>query len=98
MVLTLIDIRKIESYLAIKYGITLNTNDGADAGDYLNSSGTKIWEASSDASAFHNYIFGLFRDDTSTMYQKQSLSTEINNGITIYNGSGYAGIFPISIH
>ncbi|WP_372795608.1 LamG domain-containing protein, partial [Lutibacter sp.] len=67
---------KIESYLAIKYGITL-----ADAGigttkDYVNSDGALIWDHTSNAG--YNYdIAGIGRDDVSALNQKQSSS--INN-------------------
>ncbi len=38
--------QKIESYLAIKYGITNNNSAGGTAGDYIVSDGTTVWDAS----------------------------------------------------
>ncbi len=66
------NIRKVESYLALKYGITLD--NGTDPnGDYTSSGGTTIWDASVNAT-YHNDIIGIGRDDNSALYQKQSRS------------------------
>jgi hypothetical protein len=75
--LTASDRRKVETYLAIKYGITLDNTAGGDAGDYLNSDNTILWDASSN-STYHNDIAGIGRDDASCYIQKQSAS--INDG------------------
>lgn len=65
---------RIESYLAIKYGITLGTNGVSQ--DYVASDGTIIWDVS--ANSGYNYdIAGIGRDDDSDLYQKQSKS--VNN-------------------
>ncbi len=53
--------RKIETYLAIKYGITLQAN-------YVNTDGTVIYDVSSN----NKNIIGIGRDDSSTLLQKQS--------------------------
>ena len=55
------DRQKVESYLAIKYGITLRKN-------YLSSNSTNIF----DVSSFGYRIIGIARDDASALYQKQS--------------------------
>ncbi len=94
--LTLTDKQKIESYLAIKYGITLKTSDGGVNGDYLNSNGNTIWDATSDAGIFHNEVFGIARDDNGGLHQKQSKSVLSSTGLTVYSGTGYAGTFPSS--
>jgi len=86
--------QQIESYLAIKYGITLRTNDGGVNGDYLHSSTRTIWDASSDSGAFHNEVFAIARDDDSDLHQRQSKSILAPNGLTAYHGSGYSGTFP----
>ncbi|MEM8485054.1 MAG: T9SS type A sorting domain-containing protein [Bacteroidota bacterium] len=54
----------IESYLAIKYGLTINRN-------YVASDATVLWNASTNA-AYHNDVFGIARDDASDLNQKQS--------------------------
>ena len=92
--LSLTNKQQIESYLAIKYGITLRTNDGGVNGDYLHSSTRTIWDASSDSGAFHNEVFAIARDDDSDLHQRQSKSVLANNGLTAYHGSGYSGTFP----
>ena len=65
------DIMKVESYLAIKYGITLDATGGGTAGDYLATDGTTIWDAS-DGSGYHNDLVVVGRDDGEVLYQKQS--------------------------
>lgn len=53
------DRQKIESYLAIKYGITLNSGTQ----DYNASDGsTTFWDASSVGGYIYN-VFGIGRDD-----------------------------------
>ncbi len=73
---------RIQSYLAIKYGITLapdataGTNFEATTQDYVDSDGTVIWDESANAGYNHD-IAGIGRDDKSELNQKQSSS--INN-------------------
>lgn len=65
---------RIQSYLAIKYGITLGVNGTSQ--DYVDSDGTVIWDQS--ANVGYNYdIAGIGRDDASGLIQKQSRS--VNN-------------------
>ncbi len=62
---------RIQSYLAVKYGITLGVNGTSQ--DYVDSDGTVIWDQS--ANAGYNYdIAGIGRDDVSELNQKQSSS------------------------
>lgn len=71
---------RIQSYLGIKYGITLGVNGTSQ--DYVDSDGTVIWDQS--ANAGYNYdIAGIGRDDASELNQKQSQS--VNNAT---DGSG----------
>lgn len=81
---------KIQSYLAIKYGITLGVNGTSQ--DYVDSDGTVIWDQS--ANAGYNYdIAGIGRDDKSDLLQKQSSS--INNAT---DGTGpIEGILTIGL-
>lgn len=77
-------LRKIQSYLAVKYGITLNNSD-----NYVNSDNTVIWDKAVDGALYNNNIFGIARDDNSSLYQKQSYSANTNL-ITAYLGSRLA--------
>ena len=65
---------RIQSYLGIKYGITLGVNGTSQ--DYVNSDGTVIWDQSVNSSYSYD-IAGIGRDDASELNQKQSRS--INN-------------------
>ncbi len=69
------DIQKVESYFAVKYGITMSNSGGGTIGDYVASDGTLVWDASDNAS-YHNDIIALGRDDYSALYQKQSKSQD----------------------
>lgn len=67
------DIRKIESYLAVKYGLTLDQDTPQI---YQSSSGASIY----DIDNIYNFnITGIGRDDASGLNQKQSISTTNNS-------------------
>ncbi len=82
--------RRIQTYLAIKYGITLNPdNDGSGSvtgteGDYLASDGTTIWDHNINAT-YHNDVTGIGRDDVASLHQKQSLSSSTGAFVTMGN-------------
>jgi hypothetical protein len=82
--------QKIESYLALKYGMTLSNtnNDGSiTEGDYVLSNGvTKVWNYTANT-AYHNDIAGIGRDDTQVLNQKQSKSVNSDAIITIGLGN-----------
>ncbi|NNC46706.1 MAG: choice-of-anchor D domain-containing protein, partial [Winogradskyella sp.] len=64
---------RIQSYLGIKYGITLAPDSNGTTKDYVNSDGTVIWDQSANT-GFNNDIAGIGRDDASELNQKQSSS------------------------
>ncbi|MFT5777362.1 MAG: hypothetical protein ACI837_000294 [Crocinitomicaceae bacterium] len=72
---------QIESYLAIKYGITLNNSGGGTQGDYVSTTGTTIWNASNSPS-YHNNVIGIGREDSELLYQRQSHT--VNDTTRIY--------------
>ena len=74
--------QQIESYLALKYGITL---DQTTETDYLASDGTtKMWDATgTTTSGYNNNIFGIGRDDNSGLNQKVSKSVNTNAVLNI---------------
>ncbi len=82
--------QKIESYLALKYGMTLSStnNDGTiTEGDYVLSNGsTKVWDYTTNTD-YHNDVAGIGRDDTQVLNQKQSKSVNSDAIITIGLGS-----------
>jgi hypothetical protein len=78
------EISKIHSYLALKYGITLDNLAGGTAGDYLLSNNVTAWDASNE-SAYDNQVIGLVRDDASGLNQKQSKTSD--DSLQIYIGS-----------
>jgi len=74
---------KIQSYLAIKYGITLGVNGTSQ--DYVDSFGNTIWDVSANA-GFNYDIAGIGLDDDSELNQKQSKS--VNPGSLVAIGLG----------
>ncbi len=71
--------QKIQSYLGIKYGITLQdaatalTDYRLNDVDYIDSQGTVIWDTS-DNFGYNYDVAGIGRDDDSQLTQKQSKS------------------------
>lgn len=70
-----LDRQKVESYLALKYGISLNSN-------YVASDGTtSIWTDDSDG--YNKDIFGIGRDNASGLNQKVSKSANAGTILTV---------------
>ncbi|WP_296150417.1 hypothetical protein [uncultured Flavobacterium sp.] len=65
------NLAKVESYLAIKYGVSLNNGTGYA---YINSAGASTWNNTTNA-GYNNSVAGIARDDSSTLNQKQSQSS-----------------------
>jgi len=61
--------QQVESYLAIKYGITLDSV--GTGGNYYNSSGSSVYQGGG-GSGYFNDILGIARDDNESLYQRQS--------------------------
>jgi len=82
--------QQIQSYLALKYGITLDMtdNDGSiSEGDYvLEDLSTMVWDESAN-SAYHHDVAGIGRDDGMLLTQKQSKSINSDATVTIGLGS-----------
>jgi hypothetical protein len=80
--------QKIQSYLGLKYGITLHAASSSVLGDtrlndtnYIDSAGTTIW--STGGNLGYNYdIAGIGRDDDSQLNQKQSKSVNSHTSTT----------------
>lgn len=80
--LNAVERQKVNSYLAIKYGITLGS--GSIATDYFDSGSATVWPADN---TFKNNIAGIGRDDSSTLNQKQSKSSSDGGLVAIGHGS-----------
>ncbi len=74
---------RIESYLGIKYGITLGVNGTSQ--NYVDSNGTVIWNITAN-SGYNFNIAGIGRDDISRLTQKQSRSSNDGNDVVIALG------------
>jgi gliding motility-associated-like protein len=90
-VLSAVDISRIESYLAMKFGITLNEVPGNNT-DYIASNGTIVWNRAANA-PYNADITFISRDDASGLLQKQSRSVDSTSIVTLYNGAS-SGVFP----
>lgn len=81
--------QEIESYLSLKYGLTLSSDtDGDDTefegqeGDYLASNSTVWWDASVN-SGYHHNVAGIAYDASSGLIQRQSKSVNSDAILTI---------------
>lgn len=78
--------RRVDSYMAIKYGLTL---ERVATDHYLGSNGGIVWDGS-DNNAYNNNIFGITHDELSALHQKQSTSVNANQKLIIGAGSSLA--------
>ena len=72
--------RKVESYLSLKYGVSL-----ADSLDYYSSDGTKIWEYSKEGN-FNNRLTAIGKDVEGGLNQKQSHNLHDDFSLTLAVG------------
>lgn len=79
------DRQKIESYLGIKYGITLGASNEAQK-DYINSFDTLVWDITANA-GFNYDVAGIGRDSISDLNQKQSKTINLVNEVSISLGN-----------
>lgn len=82
---------RVETYLALKYGITRNAADDGTTGsvderDYRAGDGGVVWDHS-DKTTYTNDIFGIGRDDLSCLDQRQSKS-ENSDALVTFNLPG----------
>lgn len=75
-VLMALERQKVESYLALKYGLTLTH-------PYYDALGVQVW----NSKKYKHHIAGIGRDTSSSLNQKQSSSSEEQNLLTIGAGS-----------
>ncbi len=86
---------KIQSYLCLKYGLTMDPDADGDGtngevmgahyeGDYLASDGSVIWDYN-QSSGYQNQVIGIIRDDDSGLEQKQSVTADDN--LQLYVGT-----------
>jgi len=72
---------RVNSYLAVKNGTTLNEN-------YLSTTNTVVWDRINNT-GYNNNIFGIARDNITALHQKQSGSTNIGQKLVI-STTGFA--------
>lgn len=90
--LTIAERQKVNTYLAIKHGITLDNadNDGTIVeGNYVLSDGTVVWDAVAN-STYHNDITVVGQDASSNINHRQSKSVNEGSFLTIGHGTGIA--------
>ncbi|UKB85989.1 hypothetical protein LF887_10290 [Chryseobacterium sp. MEBOG06] len=74
---TAVERQRVNSYLAVKYGVTLRQPQ-----NYLGSDQSITWDSSLNA-IFNNNIFGIAKDDMSVLNQKVSNSINSENNIML---------------
>lgn len=73
---------KVESYLAIKYGLTLHNSN-----NYTTAQNVVVWNAAANA-GFYNNVAGIGNDYLSALHQKQSRSQHANTNSQVTMGLG----------
>ncbi len=93
---------RVESYLALKYGLTLSANRDGDGnlnelisgaineGDYVAGDGDVIWDYADQGATYYNDIFGIGRDDISCFNQTRSKSESTDAIVTFNNPSAFS--------
>ncbi|HCM33879.1 thrombospondin type 3 repeat-containing protein, partial [Chryseobacterium sp.] len=71
--------RRVDSYLAIKYGITMGR---VNTDHYLDANGTLVWNGGSNTT-YNNNIFGVAREDIGLFEQKVSKSVNAGTILTV---------------
>ena len=82
-VINSMETRKINSYLAIKYGLTL---DQKSPNNYVSADGITIWDAS-DFTVFNKDIAGIGYDVHAGLFQPQSQSINTNAVVIVNEAS-----------
>ena len=82
-VLSSSELTRIESYLSIKYGLTLGGN-GAVATAYLDSGGSSVWPV---GTGYHANVAGIARDDSTRLDQRISRSSNGGDQITVISSA-----------
>jgi hypothetical protein len=81
--LTAAEIGQVQSYLALKYGIS-------KSGNYVASDGATIYWDSTTNNTYNRHVTGIGRDDSTFLYQKQSLNADTGI-VTLALGSSISG-------
>lgn len=82
------DRKKVNSYLALKYGLTLKDEFGQPT-DYVDSAGNLMWSKENIGNYAYR-ITGIGKDTASGLEQRQSKSEESGALVTIALGNGVA--------
>lgn len=77
---------QIESYLAIKYGISL---DQTTPRNYIDSSGAILWDAVVNSS-YTNDVFGIGRDTKTTLDQRVSRNSDYQDVLFLSTNTDFA--------
>jgi len=92
---------RVETYLAIKYGLTISNNRNGNGtanevisgiireGDYVAGDGNIVWDYLNQGALYYNDIFGIGRDDVSCFDQPQSKSENADAMVTFNYASGF---------
>lgn len=81
------DRQKVESYLGIKYGVTLGASTEAQK-NYVNSFDDNVWDITAN-SGYNYHIAGIGCDSISDLNQKQSKTLNLTNEVSIGLGGVY---------
>ncbi|MDM1046557.1 hypothetical protein HX004_17200 [Myroides sp. 1354] len=95
-ILTANEKERINSYLGLKYAITIKLGTvGSPNFNYLLSDNTSVWNGNATANRnFHHNVAGVVRDDNADLYNHQAKSTDL--GAIVHMGVGTKiGLDPV---
>ena len=93
-VLSGIEVRKVESYLAFKYGINIVKDTTAYLNDYYSADSVSYWDYSID-SDFRDVILGLGRNDSTNFKLTQAVTADSNDMVFAIDSVTELGFMPI---
>jgi len=73
--------QRLDSYLAIKYGITLDNTDNADhvvEGNYINAVDEVVWDVTQNL-IYHHNVIGIAKDVASSLDQSKSSNSALSD-------------------
>ncbi len=82
---------RIESYLGVKYGVSLNDGTGVN---YTASNGSTIFWNNTTNSGYNYDVFGIGRDDFGALNQKQSRSVNTDAFFSVFHLTNESDPFP----
>lgn len=87
--------RKVNSYLALKYSISITHNEQSQWRDYWSSGGLHYWDTRIDR-VYDNRVLGIGRSDQENLYQSQTIGGASDDMWIALNHFEQRGTMPLA--